>query len=535
MLNIQNISYIHPDKEVLFRNISFSIKKQEKVALIGNNGTGKSTLLKIICGILKPSEGSVQCESVPYYIPQHFGQFDNCSVAEALYVKNKITALDAILNGDASETNLAILNDDWTIEERCLDALSYWGVKDISLTDQLCSLSGGEKTKVFLTGLLIHEPDIIVFDEPTNHLDTVSREMLYEYVRSCNSTLVVVTHDKVLLQLFTTICELDRNGIKTYGGDYDFYKEQKKIEIDAFFQQYENKEKVLKTAMKIKQEAMERKQRQDVRGKAKLQKENMPRIVRNSMRSKAEVTTAKLNKAHSEKISSLSDELKQMREKIPDIRKIKLDFDNSALHTGKVLVEAHNLNFKYKEMFLWEQPLNFQIRSGEKICIKGQNGSGKSTLVKLITGDLFPGSGALKLAEFKSLYIDQDYSLVNNNMTVYEHTLLYNVNNLQEHEIKIRLNRFLFEKDFWAKPCSTLSGGEKMRVMLCCLMISDNAPDLFILDEPTNNLDIQNIEILASAINEYKGTLIVISHDSSFLKDVNITRTIEVQKNSKLV
>lgn len=528
MLSIQNITYIHPDKEVLFRNISFSIKKQEKTALIGNNGTGKSTLLKIIRGILQPSEGSVQFESVPYYIPQHFGQFDNCSIAEALHVKNKVTALHEILKGDASETNLSLLNDDWTIEERCFEALSYWGLKDIPLTNNLCTLSGGEKTKVFLAGILIHEPDIVLFDEPTNHLDTNSREMLYGYVKSCDRTLVVVTHDRALLQLFTTICELDKNGIKVYGGNYDFFIEQKEIEENAFFQQYENKEKALKTAKKIEQEAMERKQRQNARGKGKLEKENMPRILRKTMRNKAEATTTKLKKVHSEKISSISDELKQMREKIPDIRKFKLDFYNSTLHNGKTLIEAHSLNFKYGELFLWKQPLSFHIMSGERICIKGQNGSGKSTLIKLMLGDLMPGSGELKKADFKSIYIDQDYSIVNNNLTVYEHTLLYNFSHLQEHDIKIRLNRFLFDKDFWDKPCSTLSGGEKMRLMLCSLMIGDNAPDLFVLDEPTNNLDIQNIKILASTINEYKGTLIVVSHDCSFLEDINVDRTIEI-------
>lgn len=528
MLTVQEITYIHRDKELLFENISFSVQKHDKVALIGNNGSGKSTLLKIAAGIIQPTQGIVKNESKPYYVPQLFGQFNDYTIAGALKIENQLNALHEILKGNVSEQNLNLLNDDWTIEEICREALSYWNLCKLSLTHTMEKLSGGEKTKIFLAGILIHKPDIVLFDEPTNHLDTQSRELFYNYIKSCNKTFMVVSHDRTLLELLAPIYELDKRGITTYGGNYSFYKKQKEIEENALFHQLEDKEKILRKAKKAERESMERKQRQDIRGKRKHEKEGVSRIFMKKLKNNAELSAAKLKEVHSEKIGTISDELKEVRQKLPDIKKMKIDFDNSMLHIGKILVTAQNINFGYNNKLLWKDALNFRIRSGERINIKGENGSGKTTLIRIILGELQPKCGLLNRANFKSVYIDQDYSLIMNNLTVYEQAQEYNFDALQEHDIKIRLNRFLFNKEFWNKPCGTLSGGEKMRLMLCCVMIGNHAPDLFVLDEPTNNLDIQNTEILTSAINAYKGTVIVVSHDSYFLTEINVSGIIKI-------
>ena len=185
-------------------------------------------------------------------------------------------------------------------------------------------------------------------------------------------------------------------------------------------------------------------------------------------------------------------------------------------------------NFGYDDQLIWKQVLNFQICSGERIAVKGLNGSGKTTLIKMILAELEPCSGTMDRSVVKSIYIDQDYSLIDNKLSVYAQAQTYNSGVLQEHEIKVRLNQFLFTKEYWDKSCEALSGGEKMRLMLCSLTISSQSPDVIILDEPTNNLDIQNLEILTAAINEYMGTLLVVSHDEYFMKQINIGRSIEV-------
>jgi ATPase subunit of ABC transporter with duplicated ATPase domains len=339
-------------------------------------------------------------------------------------------------------------------------------------------------------------------DEPSNHLDTFSRSILYHYIKSTNNTLVVVSHDRTLLNLLDNVYELSKRGITIYGGNYDFYAEQKMAESDALNQDLKSKEKALRKAKETEKESLERQQKLDARGKKKQEKAGLPTISMKTFKNNAEKSTSRMKGVHSEKVDSISLELNQLRKELPDVDKMKMGFDNSALHKGKILVTAIEVNFGYNDQLLWKQALNFQITSGERIVIKGLNGSGKTTLIKMILGELKPRSGTMESVAVKAIYIDQDYSLINNKLNVYEQAQQFNSGVLQEHDIKIRLNRFLFTKEYWDKPCKALSGGEKMRLMLCSLTISNQAPDIIILDEPTNNLDIQNIEILTAAINE---------------------------------
>jgi ATPase subunit of ABC transporter with duplicated ATPase domains len=528
MLILQNISYIHPNKDLLFDNINLAVNNHDKIALIGNNGSGKSTLLKIIASELQLSGGQLSVDTKPYYVPQIFGQYNHLTVAQALRIENKVNALKEILNGNVTEENYTFLDDDWTIEDRCNNALDYWQLKDLDLSKKMETLSGGQKTKVFLAGISIHEPELVLLDEPSNHLDISGRQLLYDFIQSTQSTLIAVSHDRKLLNLLNTVCELSKRGITVYGGNYDFYTEQKQIESNALNQELQSKEKALRKAKEKERETLERQQKLDSRGKKKQEKAGVARIMMNTLRNNAENSTSKMKSVHTEKIGSVSQELQELRSSLPDIDKMKFGFDNSALHKGKILFTANDLNFSYDTQPLWTENLNFKITSGERIALKGKNGSGKTTLIKLILGNIEPQTGTVYRADNKSVYIDQDYSLIDDKLKVYEQAEQFNTSALQEHEIKIRLNRFLFTKEDWDKSCNALSGGEKMRLMLCCLTINNQSPDIIILDEPTNNLDIQNIEILTRAINEYRGTLIVVSHDETFLEQTNIEWTIQL-------
>ncbi|MDR6808915.1 ATPase subunit of ABC transporter with duplicated ATPase domains [Dyadobacter sp. BE34] len=529
MLFLQGVTYAHPNRDVLFSDINLTVNKQDKIALIGNNGAGKSTLLGILAGRLKPTSGTAGADSKPYFVPQLFGQYNALTIAEALGIHDKLLALREILEGHLTDINLELLDDDWGIEERCQEAFAHWQLHGISLSQPMSELSGGQKTKVFLAGIMIHEPEIVLLDEPSNHLDATSRILLYDYIRSTSNTLVIVSHDRTLLNLLDTVCELSKRGITVYGGNYDFYAAQKAIENEALNLDVKAKEKALRKAKEIEREAMERQQKLDARGKKKQEKAGLPTIVQNAFRNSAERSTARMKGIHAEKVGGIAQELSHLRSELPAADKMKLDFDNSSLHRGKILINAKQVNFTYDGQPLWHENLDFQITSGERIAIKGTNGSGKTTLIRMILGELQPLTGTetpaiMERADFKSIYIDQDYSLINNALTVYEQAQQFSSGALQEHDIKIRLNRFLFAREYWDKPCANLSGGEKMRLMLCSLAIATQAPDMIILDEPTNNLDIQNIGILTAAINEYRGTLLVVSHDAHFLREIEVER-----------
>ncbi len=526
MLTLQDISYTHPGGDLLFDNLNFQVNNHDKTALTGNNGVGKSTLLKLIAGELHASKGHYSVGAEPYSIPQHFGQYDDLTIAQALKIEGKLYALNEILKGKVTEENYALLNDDWTIEERCNEALQHWQLDDLDLSKKMELLSGGQKTRVFLAGISIHQPQLVLLDEPSNHLDGAGRQLLYDFIETTKSTLIVVSHDRKLLNLMNRICELSKQGIRVYGGNYAFYLEQKRTEQNALKQDIQNREKAFRKAREKERETAERQQKLDGRGKKKQEKAGVAKIMMNTLRNTAENSTSRLKSVHAEKIGALSLELQELRSTLPDIDQIKFKLDNSGLHKGKLLFSATGMNFNYETALLWKEPLSFQITSRERIAIKGINGSGKTTLLKLITGVLEPQNGRVYRAGIKSIYIDQDYSLIDNALSIYEQALLFNSSSLQEHEIKIRLSRFLFGKDDWNKPCSVLSGGERMRLMLCCLTISDQAPDMIILDEPTNNLDLQNVAFLTEAINAYNGTLVAISHDETFLEQINIERLI---------
>ena len=554
-ISIQQISYIHPDKEVLFSDLNFAISKGQKLGLVGNNGCGKSTLMQIIAGQLSPSSGVIVRPDDLYYIPQHFGQYDSLTIAQALQIDSKRQALHAILAGDASTENFTLLDDDWNIEERSIAALDSWGIGH-PLSYPLHLLSGGEKTRIFLAGMNIHTPSVILMDEPTNHLDSSGRQRLYDWVEKWRSTLLAVSHDRTLLNLLPEICELEKHQITYYGGNYEFYKEQKALMQEALQQRIDEKEKALRAARKVARETAERRDKQNVRGEKANIKKGIPRIVLNALQGKSEKSTSKLNGVHQEKAEKLTDERNQLRGSLSPTATLKTDFNSSSLHNGKTLVTAKNINFGYypnqndndsqnendnpsenntfdssnssklPAQLLWQAPISFQLKSGDRLRIEGTNGSGKTTLLKIITGQLEPQEGTLTRADFSYVYLNQEYSIIDDRNSILEQAYAFNSRNLPEHEIKIILNRYLFPAPEWDKSCRKLSGGEKMRLAFCCLMISNNTPDMFILDEPTNNLDIQSIEIITNTIKKYTGTVIAISHDNYFIREIGVDQRI---------
>ena len=544
---IKDLSYIHTDKEILFSHLHLSINSGDKIALTGNNGCGKSTLMRILAGDLSPSSGTVLRPEHLYYVPQHFGQYDRQTIAQALGISHKLSALHAILSGDATEKHFNTLNDDWNVEERAQASLDSWGLDGITLSRPMEGLSGGEKTRIFLAGMELHNPTAILLDEPTNYLDADGRERLYNLIRRTSATVLVISHDRTLLNQLPAICELSSQGLTYYSGNYDFYKKQKTLQQNALTQQLEEKQKALRLARKVAREVEERKAKQNVRGEKASIKKGIPRILMGGLKNNAENSSSRLSSIHAEKAEKLQTEMAGIKSSLSQTDKLKTDFNASHLHTGKILVTARDVNFHYPNHTASpaETPhtetatspatqvqlgkatdFNFQLRSGDRLSLKGKNGSGKTTLLKLIMGELHPTDGGMERADFTSVYLDQEYSLVRNERSVLQQAEAFNHRHLPEHEVKTILNRYLFPRDVWNKPCGKLSGGEKMRLSFCCLMIADNTPDMFILDEPTNNLDIESIEIITATIRDYAGTVIAISHDREFLKDTGIEREI---------
>ena len=548
ILNVEHLTHGFGDRAI-FNDVSFRLLKGEHIGLIGANGEGKSTFMNIVTGTLTPDEGKVEWNKHVRvgYLDQHAVLEKGMTIEDVLksafsYLFDMEQNINEIYESmaDATDDEIAEMmeevgtlqdmltnHDFYMIDAKVEQVARALGLLELGLDHDVTDLSGGQRTKVLLAKLLLEKPEILLLDEPTNHLDKRSREKLYDFITSCRITLLVVSHDRTLLNLLASIAELSVGGITLYGGNYDFYKGQKEQEQASMQKKLEAKEKELRRVRKTAREVAERKQKHESRGEKQSVRKGIPRIMMGGLKENAEKSASKLKEVHEDKMENLANELKQMRSSLPDLQGMKLDFSASGLHEGKILVTAKEINFGYAEAGdLWPSPMSFQIKSGERWLIQGDNGSGKTTLLKLITGQLPPRSGSLIRADFSSIYIDQEYSIVRNDRTVYEQAQAFNERHFQEHEIKTLLNRFLFLHDTWEKSCGKLSGGEKMRLAFCCLMISNQTPDLFILDEPTNNLDIQSIEIITSMVRAYRGTILLISHDAYFIRELGIHQII---------
>ncbi len=527
LFNAQNISFRQPDSTSIFTNVSFTIDKDEKAAIVGKNGVGKSTLLKIITGKLPDYQGNFLINGTLYYVPQHYGHFDQQTVADALGIAQLTAAMQAIENGSVAQEDYDTMENNWDIVARCEEAFAAWGLTGIRLDQSLQELSGGMKTKLFLAGISIFSPDMVLLDEPTNHLDRKSRAQLHEWMATTTCAVLLTSHDRELLRLCEPIMELTPDGIQEYGGNYDLYASQKEQETAAKEQQLDFHKKALKEARKKQQEALERKQHADAQARKKVQNSSDPKILLNNRKMAAENSAGKLKSVHADKIGNIRESLQEAAGLVQMQQMMKGFFQNAALHNGKVLFQADDMNFGYTDpSLLWQAPLTFTIRSGERIAITGSNGSGKSTLLQLLLGKLQPSTGSLQRAAFSSVLLDQDYTLIDRNKTLLEQAFAYNERKLDAAQIHTMLANFIFKPDTWNKPCSVLSGGEMLRLSLCCMILQQQSPDVIFLDEPVNNLDLINITMLGKIFAEYKGTIILISHDQSFTEDIGITREI---------
>jgi ATPase subunit of ABC transporter with duplicated ATPase domains len=520
-LIIKSLNYVHPDNDELFHDLNFILNDGEKAALVGINGAGKSTLLRIISGKLQSTSGEIVYSEKPWYVPQHLGEFDTWSVAKVLGVDTKLNALQAILKGDADVQYFTELNDDWDIENKVEKVLEKWGLGSLNENRLLGSLSGGQKTKVFLSAMDMNSQHLILLDEPSNHLDIGARRKLYNMILQSRSTMLIVSHDRTLLNLMNKTLELNEKGIEVFGGNFDFYQQKKMEKVNALRARLNEQSKALKESDRKAKDMAGQRIQQELKGRSAGLSNSIPRIIAGGLKNKAERSTARMINVHEEKIANLLHNIEETKRQIQEYETLKIEIQTPELDPGKLLIDFVDVNFRYSDRSLWRD-LSFQIKSGERVQIEGENGSGKTTLLKIITRELEPFEGSYISSEFSYCYLDQNYSMIDPKLSVYEQMQEYNRHGLEEHELKELLVYSQFNQATFDRKCSGLSGGEKMKLSLSCLLLSNQAPDLLILDEPTNNLDIQSLEVLTLAVKNFKGTLLVISHDSYFIDEIGI-------------
>lgn len=521
---IHQLSYLLSSGKSIFSSLDLVINKR-KVGLIGENGIGKSTLLKIIAGELKPLIGTVETQGKVAYLSQCFQEDSKITVATFLGVQAKLHALEQILQGDLDESNFTILNDDWSIKDRIKMHLAEFNLASLELQREIKTLSGGEMTRLRLVKIFSDDAQILLLDEPTNNLDRETRYLLYHALAKSETLQLIVSHDRTLLSNVDEIIELTSLGVFRYGGNYQHYLEQKTIETSAKIKQLEDAKKHLHLSEQSIQSSYEKHEQRRAKGKKLRKLGKVDKLAANSAKGRSERSQRRLVIKKDQMLEEARQQVELAKKKVEIGEEIKVDLANTSVPYGKIVLKLNEVNFAYSGRSLFEN-FNLILQGPERIGLRGENGSGKTTLIKLILGQLKAQSGTIYCGVKHISYLDQQANLLLPELTLLDNFLRINPA-ATEQDAYYALAQFLFKHTQVLKKIENLSGGEKIRAALACILMSTTPPQLLILDEPTNHLDLKSIISLESILNCYQGALIVISHDDSFMVNIKIEKIFE--------
>lgn len=506
LLSTNDVAYSTATQK-LFSNISVIIKEKDRIGLVGPNGTGKTTLLKLLNGMLEPDSGTVTKNSSVGYVPQIAKESHQQRTVNELLLSNNCT-YEQFVQTYRNIFSSMIPNKELEIDE----------------------MSGGERTKLWIAMIASQTPEILLLDEPTNHLDRKSIDELKCWIRNFNRAVVFVSHNKSFLSEVTqSIWSLQSQTISVYGVGYEDYLKQKLYDADAKARQHE----VTKKELKSLERSVQMRETKAARA-AKVQRKNKgepsrSKAAENYFRNRSEKGVGKLKKKHDEERLELEETLKTLR---PNQQKtINLTL-GSRSRKGGLLIDIKNLRVSIDSNVLIND-VNLRIEYGERFAIMGDNGSGKTMLVKKLIQEIKePTVNVSKVgSDVRVSYIDQHYEMVDRNITVFEN-LERNINITDYELIYKQIGRFQFPDHYAHKKAGELSGGEIARLAFAITTIKPL--DLLILDEPTNNLDIETVDVIIDALNDFKGTLIVITHDVSFLEELQVQQLFLIQ-NGRLL
>ena len=516
-ITVTSLAFTWPDGSPVFEGLDVAFGPG-RTGLVGVNGSGKSTLLKLIAGELAPVDGTVRVAGEVGYLPQNVTLDTTLRVDETLGIAAQRTALHAIEAGDVSETHFETVGDDWDVEERALATLGELGLGHVGLDRAIGEVSGGESVLLRLAALLLRRPDVLLLDEPTNNLDLYARRRLYAAVQSWPGVMVVVSHDRELLDLVDQIADLRSGEITWYGGNYSDYEEALEIEQEAAERMVRVAESDFRKQKRELADAQVKLARRKRYGQKMWDQKREPKIVMGARKRAAQESAGKHRIMHEEKLAEARERLDEAVEAVRDDDEIRVDLPYTAVPPGRTVLTLQDLGLRYGARVKG----GFDLRGPERVALIGRNGAGKTTLLRTITGELAPESGEVQ-AHVPLRFLPQRLDVLDGELSVVENVARF-APDATNNRIRARLARFLFRGARADRKAATLSGGERFRAALAALMLAEPAPQLLLLDEPTNNLDMASVRQLTTALESYEGALIVASHDLPFLESIGITR-----------
>ncbi|MDO3646662.1 ABC-F family ATP-binding cassette domain-containing protein [Nocardia mangyaensis] len=515
-LSFSDLTFHWPDGTVLFDGLD-AVVGPGQIGLVGNNGAGKSTLLRLITGELTPLRGSITVPGRLGHLRQDLGMRTGQRVDTVLGIADLRAALHRIESGTGEPDDFDTIGTHWQVEDEAVALLGRLGLDYVAgsvadLDRTLDTLSGGETVLLGLVAELLREPDVLLLDEPTNNLDGDARTRLYEVIRQFPGTVIVVSHDRDLLDLMGGIAELRAGQIRSFGGNFSEYErivEQEQVAARAAVRDARG------DVRKQARELVDARTKLDRRARfAQKMQDNkrVPKIVAGLRKNAAEVSAGKLRNSHIEKLDSARETLDNAEELVRADRQIRIELPGTRLYPGQDVIEL-------REAELANGPVvDLRVSGPERIALTGRNGAGKTTLLRRIVAE--PPKVAWRMLPQRLDVFDEQRTVFQNVAEAAPHA--------SAEQIRGQLARFLFRGADADIPASALSGGERLRAALATLLLAEPAPKLLMLDEPTNNLDLPSLAHLTQALAGFEGALIVVSHDARFLDDIGVTRTLEL-------
>jgi ATPase subunit of ABC transporter with duplicated ATPase domains len=487
----RDVAYEFSNGRELFKHLSLSLNATRS-ALVGPNGVGKTCLARLLAGEIEPTSGVIQLHGTVSLFAQR-------QAPERIAVADYLASIE-----------------DWSLtRDRLLANIDQ---------QALCpSLSGGQWMRVRLARAL--NEGFLILDEPTNDLDREGREAVFQFLRAHTDGVLLISHDREALDLCDDILELSNIGLMKFGGSWSEYvveKERERARLGAALDRAK-RERSAAIVHRVEQQA--RQEKRNRRGQAAAARGGIPRILAGGRKRAAQVTTGKRDVALVERAEAA---VTRAHEAFADLKidpAMYAELMGQELHSQKPIAEARGFNIRFHD-WLYPQDLDFSWRGNVRLALQGPNGSGKSTLLKALTGAPSITRGELNRRQLVALYVDQRCSVLDDTLSVLDNVRC--VAPGSESEIRTHLARFLFTKDTVFQRASSLSGGERLRATLARALLATAKPELLLLDEPTNNLDLANIEFLETLVREFRGALIVVSHDRRFLENCGVSEVFEL-------
>ncbi|WP_029267463.1 MULTISPECIES: ABC-F family ATP-binding cassette domain-containing protein [unclassified Microbacterium] len=544
---LDRLTFTWPDGSVALDGVSGAFGSG-RTGLVGRNGAGKSTLLRLMAGELEPTSGMVTASGEVAYLPQQLTLDVDRRVAELLGVSEALDAVRAISAGDVDPAHFDAVGDDWDIEARAEASLAEAGLASDFLDRRVGELSGGEAVLVAIAGIRLRRAPITLLDEPTNNLDRDARAKLAAMVRAWKGTLIVVSHDLSLLELMDDTAELYAQTLSVFGGPYSEWRAWLDAEQDAAKQAEVTAAQVLRKEKRQRIEAeVKLAHRARTAKKAEIEK-RVPKIVAHGRKMAAEVSAGRLRTEVGAKEDAARSVLDEAGRRVRSDSSMKIELPDPQVSRSRRIATVG------------DHERAWVIQGPERVALIGRNGAGKTTLLERLvatgvhsSGAMTPvgpqgreGSGsetevlssvrpALHAEAHTDLigYLPQRVDGLDEERSVFEN-IAAAAPHVPEKELRNRLARFLIRGATAERPVAALSGGERFRVALAKLLLADPAPHLVVLDEPTNNLDLDTVDQLVDALRAYRGAVLIVSHDDAFLRRLDLDLTLQIDADGAL-